>query len=471
MTADVATLGIDALLDAYAHGDTNPVEVLAASRARIAAYDETLNAIVTVIAERADRAAEEAARRWAAGTPRPLEGIPFGVKDVFDVSGERTTAGSRLHADRIATQTATVVRRVEAAGAVLVAKEGTTEFAIGGPWNPLNGPVRNPWDTARWSGGSSSGSAAALAARYYPISIGSDAGGSIRIPSAWCGLTGLKPTHGAVPRTGAVPLSPTTETVGPMSRSAADTARLFQIIRGQDRRDPRSQPYPTQGRDAVWPPKNVTVGIPDTFFFEVCDDAVRAGYDAFVDVLRQAGAQTKHVRLPSAELAQTVGYQVLFTEAAVTHAEHASRLKDYDPVLVQRMHAGLLTSAADYLRALQFRHELQLELSDVFRDVDVIALPAAPSTAPNLDELTVNINGRKFPLYEAQSRSTMLCNLSGVPGLVLPTGLDEGGCPTSVQLVAPPFREDVALTLALGFQELTDSHCALPPLLERETAS
>ncbi|MGE0839851.1 amidase [Pseudonocardia sp.] len=467
MTADFATLGIDALLDAYAHGDTTPIDVLAASRARIAAYDETLNAIVTVIGERADKSAEEAARRWEAGTPRPLEGVPFGVKDVLDVAGERTTAGSRLHADRVATQTATVVRRAEAAGAVLVAKEGTTEFAIGGPWNPLNGPVRNPWDTTRWSGGSSSGSGAALAARYYPISIGSDAGGSIRVPSAWCGLTGLKPTLGAVPRTGAVPLSPTTETVGPMSRSAADTARLFQVIRGHDNLDPRSQHYPTQVGDAPWPPKNVTIGIPDSYFFDVCDDAVKEGYDAFVDVLRQAGARTTPIRLPSAGLAQAVGYQVLFTEAAVTHAEHAGRLGDYDPVLLQRMHAGLLTSAADYLRALQFRHELQLELADAFRDVDVIALPATPSTAPDLDELTVDINGQKLPLYEAQSRSTMLCNLSGVPGLVLPTGHDAQGCPTSIQLVVPPFQEDVALTLALGFQELTNVHCTLPRLLEK----
>jgi aspartyl-tRNA(Asn)/glutamyl-tRNA(Gln) amidotransferase subunit A len=462
MTPDLATLGVEALLRAYASGGVTPVDVLAACRARIATYDCELNAVVTVIEARADRAAADSAQRWARGRPRPLEGVPFGVKDVIDVEGERTTAGSRLYVDRVADRTATVVRRAEAAGAVLVAKEGTTEFAIGGPHNPLNGPVRNPWDTSRWSGGSSSGSGAALAARYYPISIGSDAGGSIRVPSSWCGLTGLKPTVGAVPRTGVIPLSPTTETIGPMSRSAADTALLFEVLRGYDPEDPRSEDYPPVVTQTSWPPRDVTIGIPDSYFFDVCDDAVRAGYDGFLDVMTRAGARTHAVSLPSAALAQAVGYQVLFTEAAVTHAEHASRLEDYDPVFVQRVNQGLLTSAADYLRALQFRHELQTELAQAFSAVDVIALPSTPSTAPDLEELTVNVNGQQLPLYEAQSRSTMLGNLSGIPGLVFPTGFDSGGCPVSVQLVAPPFEETVALRLARGFQDLTDHHLALP---------
>lgn len=464
MSDELAGLDVEALLGIYAAGDATPLEVLRASRERIAALDPVLNAVVTVVADRAESAARESARRWAEGRPRALEGVPFGVKDVVDVAGERTTAGSRLYADRVAEQTATVVRRVEAAGGVLVAKEGTTEFAVGGPHNPLHGPVRNPWDTRRWSGGSSTGSGAALAARYYPISIGSDAGGSIRVPSSWCGLTGLKPTMGAVPRTGVVPLSPTTETVGPMARRATDTARLFEVLRGHDPADPRSQHYPTGGVTA-WPSRGITVGVPDSYFFDVCDDAVRAGYEHFLEVMGRAGARTRTVSLPSAPLAQAVGYQVLFTEAAVAHAEHAGRLPDYDPVLVQRMNQGLLTSAADYLRALQFRHELQLELGAAFDEIDVIALPTTPSTAPDLDELTVDVNGERLPLYEAQSRSTMLCNLSGVPGLALPTGFDGAGCPVSTQLVAAPFREDVALGVAARFQELTDHHDRLPKIL------
>ncbi|GAA4706980.1 Asp-tRNA(Asn)/Glu-tRNA(Gln) amidotransferase GatCAB subunit A [Pseudonocardia yuanmonensis] len=463
---DLCALDVGELLEAYRTGAISPTEVLASSRARIARYDEQLNAVVTVIGERADRAAAASARRWAQGRPRPLEGVPFGIKDVIDVHGEITTSGSKIHARRVAERTATVVRRAEAAGAVLVAKEGTTEFAIGGPHNPLNGPVRNPWDVRRWSGGSSSGSAAAIAARYYPVSIGSDAGGSIRVPSSWCGLTGLKPTCGAVPRTGVVPLSPTTETVGPLARTAVDAARLFEVIRGYDEEDPRSQDYPSAvvpALDLTGSP--VTIGVPDSYFFDVCDDAVGSAYDQFLDVLRRAGARTRPVSIPSAPLAQAVGYQVLFTEAAVSHAEFGDRLHDYDPVFIRRMSQGLLTSAADYLRALQFRHQLQTELGRAFADVDMIAMPSTPSTAPDLDELTVSVNGQRLPLYEAQSRSTMLGNLTGVPGLVLPTGWDPAGCPTSVQLVGPPFREGVLLGMARAFQELTDFHNTTPPLV------
>jgi aspartyl-tRNA(Asn)/glutamyl-tRNA(Gln) amidotransferase subunit A len=463
VSADPATLGAAELLAAYRSGELSPVEVLTASRARIETYNPQINAVLTVVTDRADRAADESRRRWAQGTPRPLEGVPFGVKDVIDVEGLRTTAGSRIYAERIARRTATVVRRAEEAGAVLVAKEATTEFAIGGPHNPLFGPVRNPWDTSRWSGGSSAGSGAALAARLYPLSIGSDAGGSIRMPSAWCGLTGLKPTHGAVPRTGVVPLSPTTETVGPMSRNADDTTRLFDVIRGYDPDDPRSvrRPEPSNPR----PLAGLRLGIPTTYFLDVCDDEVRAGYDGLLAELCGAGAQLRDVTIPSAEQAQAVGYHVLFTEAAAAHAEHAHRLDEYDPVTVRRINQGLLTPAVDYLRALQFRHQLQRELAEVFDQVDLLVLPATPSTAPDLDELTVNVNGERLPLYRAQSRSTMLGNLSGVPGLVLPTGVDAAGCPVAAQLVARPHDEDLALDVARQYQRRTDHHLRMPPLL------
>jgi aspartyl-tRNA(Asn)/glutamyl-tRNA(Gln) amidotransferase subunit A len=237
--------------------------------------------VITVIGDRADLAAEEPTRRWRAGVPRALEGIPFGVNDVIDVEGVPTTAGTKIYDGRIAQRSAEVVRRAEEAGAIAVTKDATTEFAIGGPYNPAFGPVRNPWDTSRWTGGSSTGSAASVAARCYPLAIGTDAGGSIRIPSAWCGLTGLKPTTGAVSRTGVVPLSWVTETMGPLGRSARDVALFFEVLRGHDPADPRSV-QPPASRPRAEGVSGLRLGVPVNYFLDFCDSAVRSGYDSLL---------------------------------------------------------------------------------------------------------------------------------------------------------------------------------------------
>jgi aspartyl-tRNA(Asn)/glutamyl-tRNA(Gln) amidotransferase subunit A len=463
MTRPLAGLGALELLELYRNGDASPSDAAQTALEAIAALNPQINSIVLVTEERAREAARESERRWAAGEPRPLEGVPFAAKDVMDVAGLVTTVGSRLYLDRVATETAEVVRRVEAAGGVLVAKEATTEFAVGGPHNPAFGPVRNPWDLDRWSGGSSTGSGASLAARLYPLSLASDAGGSIRLPAAWSGVVGLKTTQGAIPRHGVFPLSWTTETIGPMGRSAADVRALFDVMRGFDERDPRSAPTASPSTPADV--RGLRIGIPASHFFDLCDDDVRAAYDQMLAVLVEAGARTVEIDIPSAADAHAVGYQVLFTEAAVVHAIHRDRLADYDPVTVRRIDQGLLTPATDYLRALQFRHELQLEFEHAFAGADLIAVPATPSTAPRLDDLTVSVNGERLPLYEAQSKSTMIGNLTGLPGLVFPTGLAADGCPVAAQLIAPPHREDLALLACESFQAATDHHRRLPELL------
>lgn len=461
------------LLAAYAAGDTTPVEAVDDALERLAGAHAALNCTIRVLDERARAAARESARRWAAGDPRPLEGVPFGVKDVIDVAGVPTTAGSWCHGDHPAAASATVVRRLEEAGAIAVSKDATTEFAVGGPHPPRFGAVRNPWDRERWAGGSSTGSAAAVAARAFPFALGTDVGGSVRLPSAWCGLTGLKPTAGAVPRTGVFPLSWTTETVGPIARSARDAARLFAVLRGPDGLDPRSGPLPapeasatTDGpgaSDGADPLAGLRVAVPGGAFTELCDAAVRAGVDHLVGELVAAGAEVVPGEVPSAGDALPIGYQVVFTEAATLHRVDADRWDRYDPVTVRRISQGVVTPAVDYLRALQFRVELQRELDAVFADADLLVVPTCPSTAPRLPEATVVVDGDEYPLYAAQSRSTMLGNLTGAPGLAVPTGLAPDGCPVSAQLVAPPHHEDVALRAALVFQERTAHHLAVPP--------
>jgi aspartyl-tRNA(Asn)/glutamyl-tRNA(Gln) amidotransferase subunit A len=454
-----------ALLAAYRSGAADPVEVVRLSLETLRRADQVLNCTAALLEDQALAAARESARRWRHGSPRPLEGVPFGIKDVFDLDGVVTTGGSRVHRDRVATGTAEAVRRLLGAGAVPVSKDTTTEWAVGGPHNLLHGPARNPWDTDRWAGGSSTGSAAAVAAGAFPFALGSDAGGSIRIPSAYCGVTGLKPTNGLVSRRGALPLSWTTESVGPIGGSAVDAAMMLAVIAGHDAHDPQSlaagfamTDIPAGRLDGV------RVGLPGGYFTDNCDSAVLAGFDRLLTALVDLGAEVVDVTLPSAYAAHHVGYHVLFTEAWTVHAAQAASFADYDPVGLQRISRGSQTSARDYLRMLAFRHELQRELGDAFALADILVMPGTPAAAPTLDDLCVTVNGAKVPMYQAQSRSTMMCNLSGVPALMLPTGFTPDGLPVAAQLVAPPLREDMCVRVAAAFQGASDHHLLRPPV-------
>jgi aspartyl-tRNA(Asn)/glutamyl-tRNA(Gln) amidotransferase subunit A len=460
---DAGALDATGLLAAYRAGALSPVDVVRGALDRLGRAHEALNCTIAFLSDRAAAAAEESARRWAAGTARPLEGVPFGVKDVIDVAGVPTTAGSRVHGTHPAAESAAVVRRLEAAGAIAVSKDGTTEFAVGGPNPPRFGSVRNPWDPSRWAGGSSTGTAAAVAARAIPFGLGTDVGGSIRLPSAWCGLTGLKPTAGAIPRTGVVPLSWTTETVGPIARSARDIALLFSLLRGPDGRDPRVRDLPPFAPGPAADLRGLRIAVPGGYLTELCDAAVRAGVASLVDVLVDAGAEVVPGEIPAAAEALAIGYQIVFAEAASLHRLDAARWAEYDPVVVARISQGINTPTADYIRALQFRVELQRELDAVFAGADLIVVPTCPSTAPRLPDGVVVVDGEEYPLYAAQSRSTMLGNLTGAPGLAVPTGFAPDGCPVSAQLVAPPHREAVALRAATLFQDRTAHHLRTPP--------
>ncbi|MCD2187765.1 amidase [Actinomycetospora soli] len=462
--------GIAGLLAAYAAGERTPEDEIARALRDLRAAHEELNCTIRFLDERAAAAAAESARRWRDGTARALEGVPFGVKDVIDVAGVPTTAGSWCHGNAPAATSAEVVARLEAAGAIPVSKDATTEFAVGGPNPPRFGPTRNPWDRERWAGGSSTGSAAAVAAGAVPFALGTDVGGSVRLPSAWTGLTGLKPTAGAISRVGVVPLSWTAETVGPIAHSAADVARVFDVLAGTDDRDPRSwRPGPAVGTvpDDV---RGLRIAVPGGALTELCDAEVRAGVDALVAELVEAGAEVVPGEIPGAAAALAIGYLIVFTEAATLHRVDRDRWGDYDPVVVRRISQGITTPAQDYLRAQQFRVELQRELDAVLADADLIVVPTCPSTAPRLDG-TVVVDGVEYPLYAAQSRSTMLGNLTGVPGLAVPTGLASDGCPTSAQLIAAPHAEGTALRAARVFQSRTAHHRRRPAVVTRKTSS
>jgi aspartyl-tRNA(Asn)/glutamyl-tRNA(Gln) amidotransferase subunit A len=459
------TSGIGEVLAGYRDGGTEPVGLVTEALAKCKRVHERLNCTIATLDDRALAAAEDSARRWADGRPRALEGVPFAVKDVIDVAGVPTTNGSWVYGDRPAAESATVVRRLEEAGAIPISKDATTEFAVGGPHPPRFGACRNPWDPERWAGGSSTGTAAVVASRVVPFGLGTDVGGSVRLPSAWCGLTGLKPTAGVVPRTGVFPLSPTTETVGPLAVSAVDAALVFAVIRGPDGHDPRiGAPPPFEPPELPADLAGLRIALPGGYLTELCDGAVRDGVAALVEVLTDAGASVVAGELPSAAEALPIGYQIVFTEAAALHRVNAARWSEYDPVLVRRISQGITTPAVDYLRALAFRAELQRELDTVFAAADLIVVPTCPSTAPRLPDCAVVVDGVEYPLYAAQSRSTMLGNLTGAPGLALPTGFAPDGCPVSAQLIAAPHREELALRVARLFQARTDHHRRVPPV-------
>jgi aspartyl-tRNA(Asn)/glutamyl-tRNA(Gln) amidotransferase subunit A len=474
VTADRPPHELDAtdLLAAYRSGAARPSDVVDTALARLAAAHEILNCTITVLDDLARTRAAESDRRWADGTARPLEGVPFTVKDVIDVAGVPTTCASYRRGDTAAAESATVVARLEAAGAIPIAKDATTEFAVGGPHPRRFGACRNAWDPERWAGGSSTGTAAAVAARVVPFGIGTDVGGSVRLPSAWSGLTGLKPTAGTIPRTGVEPLSWTTETVGPIARSARDVALLLAIVRGPDGTDVRIGELPPFAPPGV--PSDLSglrVAVPGGYLTGLCDDAVAGGVAALVAELEQGGATVVPGEVPSAAAALPIGYQLVFAEAASVHRHDADHWDDYDPVTVRRISQGITTPAADLLRALQFRVELQSELDTLFDGADLAVVPTTPATAPRLPDCTVNVNGQESPLYAAQSRSTMLGNLTGAPGLAVPTGVAPDGCPTSAQLITPPHREGVALAVAAWFQQRTAHHLRMPPVAEQITCA
>jgi aspartyl-tRNA(Asn)/glutamyl-tRNA(Gln) amidotransferase subunit A len=461
--------GVAALVRAYADGSADPVTVVDAVLAGIGPDGPAPTAFLAVCAG-AREAAQESSRRWAAGEARPLEGVPFGVKDIVDVAGTAVTCGSWQTGDRVAERDATVVARLRAAGAVPVVMTATTEFACGLALNARYGAVQNPWRVGRWTGGSSTGSGAAVAARVLPFALGTDTGGSVRVPSALCGITGLKPTHGLIPRTGVAALSWTLDHVGPMARSAADLALLLPVVAGPDGLDPTAaQDVPLVGLEQVGAGATLAgrrVGRVRGWFEERCDAAVVAAVDAAVEVLTAHGALVVDVELPATADNYADALVVLSAELAATQEGNADRLDLFDAGTRKRLGRGAAASAADYLRALRGRalaQRDQLAAMDA-AGVDVLLTPGVGTTAPHLDDLTADVDDERVPLQEIVPRNTSPFNLSGFPALVVPAGRGRDDLPVAVQFVARPFEEALLLGVGVGFQAVTDHHLAAPPV-------
>ncbi|SES46179.1 amidase [Rhizobium sp. NFR03] len=455
-------MGVGDLLRAYANGKTTPTDVLSALRIAMDNDPSGRDAILGPVA-RAQEAAAESTLRWHVGTARPLEGIPFGIKDIIDVAQTPVTSGSLFTGDRIARTDADVVASLRAAGAIPFVMTATTEFATGSPFGPRYGSVGNPWEATRWTGGSSTGSGAALAARLVPLALGTDTGGSIRVPSCWCGTTGLKPSRERVSRKGVAPLSWTLDHVGPMARSAADIAASF--------------PFMTAAFDAglvadcaalVSAEPDIAglrIGVPDGWFTDQVSSEVLANWRTALRVLESLGCTL--VTLPSIDVEplHKAGWTILLSELATYHEERIDQAALFDAGLIHRLRQGMQIRASEYGRALQMRHQAQETVAAAMANVDLMITPGIGGGAGLLDTLTVDVDGRSIAFQDIISRNTMLFNLTGFPALMLPSGFARNGLPTGIQIVGRPMSDTLCLRAGIAFQAVTEHHTALPPRL------
>jgi len=458
MSEAIAYATIRELGARYRKRELSPVEVTRALLARIEKLDGILHAFVTLTPDRAladARAAEELLRR---GDDRPLLGIPIAHKDIYLTRGIRTTGGSALLADWVPDTDATCVRRWQEAGVILLGKLITHEFAFGiqfpGHRFP---PARNPWNLDHIPGGSSSGSGAALAAGLVHGATGSDTGGSIRGPAAFCGLVGLKPTYGRASRAGVLTLSWTLDHTGPLARTVEDCALLMQPLAGHDPLDPASSHAPVDdytaglGRGV----RGLRVGVVRNYFFEGIDPDVDRAFEEAMATLRRLGAEVRDVQIPS--LAAT--HSFLLIMLAEAYAYHERDLREhpelYGDVLRERLLAGALVTGAEYVQAQRIRSGICRETAAVLRDVDVLATPTTPKPATPFALAHDPEFG--FP------RSNMPpFNITGSPTLALPCGFSAAGLPLSLQLAGRPFEEATVLRVGHAYEQATSWHTRRP---------
>ena len=449
----------------------SPVEVVRAHLERITALDGSLGAFITVTADAALAAAGEAEAAVSAGRPLgPLHGVPLGLKDLYDTAGVRTTGGSKILAQRVPSADATVVRRLREAGMIVLGKLNMVEFAYGPEGlNSHYGHARNPWDprTHRMAGGSSSGSGVSVAAGLAPAALGSDTGGSIRIPCSLCGLTGLKPTYGRVSRAGVLPLSWSMDHVGPMTRNAADCALVLGAMAGYDAADPTSSvlPVPDYTAALTGDVRGLRVGLLRSFFLEAATPEVRVAVEAAARTLEKAGALVDEVALPSVRAASAGSLAVVATEALTYHAAWLrARASEYDPEVRTRLMLGAFVSGVHYVRGQQARALIRREVDDALARHDVLLAPATPIPAPGIEERQTSLGDGPSDIRSALIRLTRPFNFSGHPACSAPCGFTAGGLPIGMQIVGRPFDEATVLRVADAYQRLTDWHARRPVL-------
>lgn len=451
--------------------EVSPVEVVEAHLRRIEALNPRLSAFLTVTGDQALAEARRAEAEIAAGRWRgPLHGVPYGAKDIIDTAGVRTTHGSSFFRENVPAGDADCIARLKLAGAILIGKTHTHEFASAPTnVNPHYGPAHNPWRLDRITGGSSGGSAAAVAAGLAPFALGSDTGGSIRNPAALCGLVGLKPTHGRVSLLGVCPNVMTFDHVGPMTRSARDAALALQALAGYDPRDPASRDVPVPDYTADWE-RGVRglriVLCPDFYANAEVDAEVERGFSEAVRVFRDLGARVETVPFAHGGRFMEVFRPISGPEYAEFHRPlYAKNPGGYGADVRERVEWSLKIASDDYVRALRERELLRREVAGFFRGVDALLLPSMPCAAPPIATLKARVNGKERDGVWIHRPFLSAHNLTGCPAVSLPMGFDREGLPLSIQIAGPEWSEARVLAVAHAYEEATpEIRMKRPPL-------
>ncbi|MEU0895574.1 amidase [Streptomyces massasporeus] len=443
--------------------ELSPVELTESVLARIAAVEERLGAYVTVAADAALAAAVRAEREISGSGPRgPLHGIPMALKDLIDAKGIPTTASSHVRTGHVAERDSRVAERLGAAGAVLLGKTHTHEFAYG-----LTTPqTNNAWDHSRVAGGSSGGSAVAVAAGGATFAMGTDTGGSIRVPAALNGVVGLKPTYGLVPRTGVTSLSWSLDHVGPLARTVQDVALVLSATAGHDPRDPASVSGPMLDRFPGGDLRGLKVGVPRNHYFDRVTPEVEESVRGAIERLAELGAELVDVEIPMARYIQAVQWGLMVPEATAYHERSLRATPDLYAADVRiLLEAGELTSAGDYLRAQRARTMMRDAWARMFDGIDVLAAPTVPMTAVEAGQEAVEwADGTTEAVSDSYVRLCAPANITGVPAITLPVGHDRAGLPIGMQLMARPFHDATVLRVGRVYEESAAGAGRLAPL-------
>jgi len=434
--------------------ELSPVELTASVLARIDAVEDKITAFATLTPDLATKAAARAEEEIAAGNYRgPLHGIPVGIKDLYETAGVATTSSSKVRADYIPAQDSAVVEKLFAAGSVMVGKTHTHEFAFGA----VTPTTRNPWDLDRMPGGSSGGSGAAVAAGECFLGMGSDTGGSIRIPASVCGTVGLKPTYGRVSRRGVASLSWSLDHVGPLTRTVADAALVMNAIAGYDRADPASVDVPvpdfTERQDIA----GLTIGVPTNYYTERVDPQVAAAVAAAIAVLVEQGARTREIEIPLPQYVLPTEWAIMLPEASAYHQEMLRDSADlYTADVRLFLEVGELVLATDYIKALRARTLIQQRWRDMFADIDVLIAPTLTTPALPVDDPSVSWpDGSTESATDTYVRLSAPANVTGLPSLSVPCGFTNAGLPIGMQIIGKPFAEPVLLAVGQSYESAT----------------
>ena len=467
MSGEPALMSLVSVAKAIAAKQVSSREVTQSCLDRIGKWQPKLNAFMAIEAEDALKAADAADAAMAKGGSRGvLHGVPLAHKDMYYDKGKLVTCGSKIRKDFVATTTSTALQRLKDAGTVRLGSLQMVEFAYGPTGhNPHYGPVRNPWNTDHITGGSSSGSGSAVAARLTFAALGSDTGGSIRMPAHFCGVTGLKTTVGRISRAGAMPLSWSLDTVGPLAQSVEDCALLVGLMAGADPEDPTASSLPVPDYMAATKQsiKGLRIGVPSAFYVDDLDSEVARVLDETLAVLRKEGAEIVQVELPDQRQLTAACQLVLATEAAAFHKRWMiERPGDYGAQVLMRLQNGLAMPAVSYLEAMRWRGPALAAYLAAVAGTDAVIAPVAPMPAPTIAESDVGNSHDAEAVIQRVTRFTRPINYLGLPSLSIPTGFTKTGLPVGMQVVGRSFDEAMILRIGAAFQRATDFHERVP---------